>query len=180
MKKKLSVEAAFVSHWQELCRYVERRMPNISSDAADIVQLAFSRLTETEAKQDVKNTRAFLYKTAHNIAVDEIRHERVCEQYRKETVENSEAGTNLPHASGYDAEKHLLERERLRVLEQVIKKLPKKRRRIFVLNRVHGLSYDEIAAQEGMSKSAVTRHVFRALEDCRREMEDAFPDEKVG
>ena len=37
-------------------------------------------------------------------------------------------------------------------------------RQVFVLNRVEGLSYDEIATRLGISVSSVQKHLARALQ----------------
>jgi RNA polymerase sigma-70 factor (ECF subfamily) len=45
--------------------------------------------------------------------------------------------------------------------------LPERTRQIFLLNRVHACSYDEIAAAFGLSYSTVEREIARALLACR-------------
>ena len=77
-------------------------------------------------------------------------------------------------ADDISPEQIALQGERLRVLQQTIAGLPRKRRRVFVLNRVHGLSYAEIAGRENMTESAVSRHVFRALYDCQLALAKVF------
>lgn len=55
-------------------------------------------------------------------------------------------------------------------LERVVRAvtaLPERTRQIFLLNRVHACSYDEIAAALGLSYSTVEREIARALLACR-------------
>lgn len=172
VKKAKYLEGIFMRHWAGLCRYVEYSLPRSNGlEAADIAQSVFSKLAERSELQTIKNEKAFLYRAAHNIAIDAVRHERICERHRQSVLAEE---ISLVPAEENHTEKLALQRERLRVLSVIIKKMPRKRQRIFVLNRVHGLSYDEIARKEGMKKTAVSRHIFRALEECRAEMDRIF------
>lgn len=54
-------------------------------------------------------------------------------------------------------------RRRLRQLEGAVAELPERTRRIFVLNRLHGETYQEIADRLGVSVSTVQKHLMRAL-----------------
>ncbi len=179
VKREQFLESAFVRHWAGLYRYVKRTLPGAGGDAADIAQSAFSKLAELPEPDKIQNTKAFLYKTAHNLAIDGLRHAQVQHKHTVEVL-RSQTLTGSPEYNGQtDSEDIVLKRERLAMLMKIIEKMPGKRKRIFVLNRVHGLSYDEIAKREGMKKTAVTRHIFRALEDCRREMDEIFEQEML-
>ena len=48
---------------------------------------------------------------------------------------------------------------------EALRTMPEKRRRIFILNRLEGLSYTEIARRTGIGRTAVTKHVARATAD---------------
>ena len=45
--------------------------------------------------------------------------------------------------------------------------LPERTRHIFLLNRIHGKSYSEIASLLDISSSAVEKHMMRALQACK-------------
>jgi RNA polymerase sigma factor (sigma-70 family) len=56
-----------------------------------------------------------------------------------------------------------LARERAAALSAVIEKLPRRQRQALLLNRLHDMSYSEIAERIGSSKSDVRRLIVRAL-----------------
>lgn len=59
-------------------------------------------------------------------------------------------------------------REELRSLRAALRTLPRRARRVLLLNRLDGLSYAEIAHALGVSVSTVEKDMIRALEVCRR------------
>jgi RNA polymerase sigma-70 factor (ECF subfamily) len=61
-----------------------------------------------------------------------------------------------------------LYRSELRRLLEAIAQLPARRRQAFVLNRISGLSYDEIAAHMGISRNTVISQVVAAMAELDR------------
>lgn len=71
-----------------------------------------------------------------------------------------------------------LERERA-ILRAIMQKLPPQTRRVFRLNRVHGLEHQEIAVRLNMRISTVKDHLIRAAKIYAHELEhlkDQWPD----
>ena len=54
-----------------------------------------------------------------------------------------------------------------RRVEAALRGLPERTRRIFLLNRIHGRTYAEIAQAMQLSQSAVEKHMMRALDACK-------------
>ena len=48
--------------------------------------------------------------------------------------------------------------------------LPERCRQAFLLHRVSGLSYNDIARELGVSVSSVEKYILQALKHCRREL----------
>jgi RNA polymerase sigma-70 factor (ECF subfamily) len=57
-------------------------------------------------------------------------------------------------------------RQELRSIDDALAALPTRTRHIFLLNRVHGRSFSEIAEVLGISRRAVTKHMARAVAVC--------------
>lgn len=55
------------------------------------------------------------------------------------------------------------ERERLVRVKEGLAKLPPRTREIFLMHRLAGFKYREIAAQYGISQSAVEKHIAEAV-----------------
>ncbi|WP_363092152.1 sigma factor-like helix-turn-helix DNA-binding protein [Nitrobacter sp. 62-23] len=58
------------------------------------------------------------------------------------------------------------------IICDVIRALPERSRHIFLLNRIHGRNYREIACALGISTGAVEKHMMRALKAIRAGAED--------
>jgi RNA polymerase sigma factor (sigma-70 family) len=75
-------------------------------------------------------------------------------------------------ASTRTPEQDAISRDLLDRIGAAIDALPSRCREAFVLNRIHGLSHEEVARQMGISRSAVEKHVMRGLHACRAIMID--------
>lgn len=68
--------------------------------------------------------------------------------------------------------------KKIRKLNSIIERLPKKRREIFKLHKINNLTYEEISDAHLISKKTIANHIYLATLFIRKEMEDA--DRSVG
>ena len=132
--------------------YVESR-----EDAEDVIQEAYVRLLRYSAEHDVENPEHLLYSTARNLAVDARR--------RRKARKGTEARYALLEACALDwpaSDEVLDARQRLKRVEAAITLLPPRCQEVFLLHRLDGMSYSEIATHCGISVSAVEKHIARA------------------
>lgn len=99
-----------------------------------------------------------MVRVAVNLAFDEHRHERV----RAEVSESIHDLVNLwddqrPH------DEVLVAYERLERVDAVLERLGSRTREVFLMHRIDGLKYREIAARLGITVSAVEKHVAKAV-----------------
>lgn len=154
----------------ELVNYVQGKWRKAPEDARDIVQQAFERYMCVAEPQKIEQPRAYLYQLVRNLAVDGLRRDKVrAEHARREASSEEPACVDAPLRS-------VLGGERLQVLQRIIETLPAKRRRAFVLSRVHQMSYREIAEAMGISTDGVKKHVLRALETCQTQLLNRFEE----
>lgn len=141
----------------DLLRYVGRRVDD-SALSEDIVQEAYLRLIAYEAKPDniVSNASALLRRISLNLARDHYRRAG-----RLTVVELSE---DIP-CQQPTAQQQLERRQLIAIVEEVLKAMPPLRREVFIRRRVHGQSAGEVAEALGLSPSAVSNHVARAMFD---------------
>jgi DNA-directed RNA polymerase specialized sigma24 family protein len=64
------LDRIYRQHWDEICRYVRRSFGAGPPDPEDVAQAAFARFAALDVEVQVANPRAFLFRTAHNIAID--------------------------------------------------------------------------------------------------------------
>ncbi len=165
---------AYERYSDEIVRYLSTRLRGRQGEADDIMQTAFVKLAIKSTAEDVTETRGFLYRVAKNLMVDGSRKRLVREKYAKNILDEEYQSSVQNYCS---TEQLVLQRERLRLLEGIIKTLPARRRRVFILNRIHGLSYAEIAKEVGLTIEGVRKHVSRALADCEAGLQHIYGDD---
>jgi RNA polymerase sigma-70 factor (ECF subfamily) len=116
----------------------------------------------------VRNQRAYLFRIAHNVLVEERR--RIA--FRR-TVAANLLTRSPAWADELTPERLLIGTEHLNILRSVIDTAPEVRRRSFILNRLDGLPCAEIARRTGYSESAVKKHVNLLLVDLETAMKRA-------
>lgn len=163
-----SIEALFTDHSQRLVSYL-RSKTGCQEDAEDIAQTAFIRVDKASSNGVIANPKAYLYQTASNILVDMKRRERVHESYLREATVH--AGgiadvSNQPHAPSPDLT--LDSANNLKRVERAVARLPHQCRQAFLMHRIKGLSYAEIADILGVSVSSVEKYILQALRHCRQ------------
>lgn len=142
--------------WRRILQAVRRAVRG-DDRAEDLLHSAFVRLAEYSERNSVDNPAGFLVRTAANMAVDEQRRIRV----RREAP--IDVAGLLQIADGQPLHPEALEaRERLQKVLAGLESLGPRTREIFLLHRLDGLKYRDIAAQLGISVSAVEKHVAKA------------------
>lgn len=66
----------------------------------------------------------------------------------------------------------VLYRSELHRLLHSIAQLPPRRREAFILNRIEGLSYDEVAERMGISRNTVITQIVSALAELDRQLSE--------
>lgn len=132
------------------------------------MQEAFLKAYEAEHTTEIKEPRAFLFRTAKNLALNEQDKRRT---RRTDAVADFEALTVLldVHADNSgDPEAQALVRERLAEARGAIDQLSPRVREVFVLRKVYGLKQREIAERLGIAESTVEKHIARGLTEMSR------------
>ena len=133
-------------------------------EAAEAVQEAFIKLWKNCQKVDPSKARAFLYKVANNLSLNVIKHEKVKLNYKKDHDEK--ASTNEDPSFEMETD------EFKEKLETALAQLKEKQRTTFLMHRIDGLSYKEIAALEGVSLKAVEKRMHQALVSLREKIKN--------
>ncbi|MBI1648835.1 RNA polymerase sigma factor [Hyphomicrobium sulfonivorans] len=152
---------AIEEHYEEMKATLRRR--GHGSDAADIIHELYIRFAEQPEKLGrAHSIRAFLSRAAVNLGIDRARRNGL----EQRIFSGSEAeGLAVPAST--PAPDFMLEvTDRLRRLKDAIGELPRTRRAIFVLHRLHQLPPDAIARKLGITRVTVDRHLRAALLHC--------------
>lgn len=152
--------------WPVLVAYFLRRVDN-RAEAEDLTQDVFKRLLTSDAS-GVQSAEAYVFRVASNLLADRARRSKVRNDYL-----HTSAHTDERNIEWIDPSRIASNHEAIDVLVASISALPKRTREIFVLYRFEGMSQDEIAESIGVSKSAVKKHVAKALRHLVVQMRDS-------
>ncbi len=126
------------------------------ADAEDLLHEALVR-TLRRGPDGVGNVEAFVVQSARHQACDDARRAR-----HPASPVGLDAGAfeiGDPHPLP-DEQAEM--RQRLARVRSGVKRLPARTREIFLMHRLDGMKYREIAASLGISQSAVEKHIARA------------------
>jgi RNA polymerase sigma factor (sigma-70 family) len=161
-EKLLSV---FAHYRAALLRFLTRRVGNVEA-AKDLTQETWLKLASGPAPAGVINPQAYLFRVASNLATDSRR----AEQRRALSATDAQALLEIPDQAP-DPAATTEGRLQIAALRRALAEMPERRRAIFVLSRVQGLSHREIAERFAISTRTVEKEVVRALYHCAARLE---------
>ncbi len=129
------------------------------NESEDVIHDSFIRLYDhLDTNQFDKNLRGWLFRVAHNLAMDTFRAARKIQQ------PDAEGGNFLERLidSSFSPEEHAIKNEEIHKIASALKRLTQQQRSA-VLLRAEELRYREIAALLGVSTKRVSELVQRAL-----------------
>ena len=152
--------AIFKSNSKTIFNYIYYKYGN-EEKAYDAVQEAFVKLWENCAKVAPEKAKAFVYKVANNLYLNVLKAEKVRLKYAE----------NAPKLSQESPEFLLEEKEFKDKLDRALNSLPENQRTVFLLNRIDGKKYAEIADMEGVSVKAIEKRMHLALKSLRSQID---------
>ncbi|VUD56389.1 putative RNA polymerase sigma factor FecI [Thalassocella blandensis] len=162
MNKSSFIKTMFVKYQSDLKRFVTLKFGDVD-EAEDIVQDAFHNFLRTDTPETLENPRAYLYQTAHNLALNRIRKRKHHESYI--AIDHNEEESRSPERITA-GEKDLLS------VQRSLTNLPPKCHKAFVMSRVDGKSYHDIADELGVSVSSVEKYMMRAMNFLRENFDE--------
>jgi RNA polymerase sigma-70 factor (ECF subfamily) len=158
-------EAAFAEIY---LRYTEKLYPHVAKllDADDwaeeIVQDVFTKLWQVrESLTTIENPNAYLYRMAANRTIDHMRKMATEVKMQYHIARQAEDHLRAETATGEKLD------ARMAGIKEVVEQLSPQRKLVFKLRHEEGLSYEEIAQQLNLSKSAVRDYLRLALQTIR-------------
>ncbi len=154
------IKRLFLAHGREVQTYLTRRLRDAET-AADLTQETFLRFAEQQkagAASTIVHERSYLYRTAHNLAVDHVRQlqrERIA-VLSDETFEAIADDSPTP-------EQTAVGRAELELMRAALAELPERTRQVFALVRIEGRTYRDVAARLEISESSVQKHLAKAI-----------------
>lgn len=139
-------------------------------DVKDVAQESVARLLRYRDSEPPDAWTALLYRIAINVTRDRARRDRHATPGESSGVEaDAIAADDSP-------EQHASDLEVLARVRAAILRLPPRCRAVYLMHRVEGQSYPEIARRCGISTKAVEKHMSHALRVLRDAREHAGAD----
>ena len=133
------------------------------SDINDMVQNVFIKLWENCKKVALDKARAFLFRVAKNLMLNELKHEKVVLEYQKQPF--------LSHTN--ETPEFLMQEEQfLKKYQAALGKLTEEQRAVFLLNKIEGKKFQEIAEMLGITKKVVEYRIYSAFKILKDEVKE--------
>ncbi len=151
------LEAVYDAHASGLFHYLAT-ITKTETDARDLLQELFIKLAKGGGAR-ARNEKAFLYRMAHNVAIDWLRRRRTwqdSEERLQKELESARQDAADPDtarlASGF---------------EEAMKTLPDEQRTVAQLKLWDGLTFEEIAEAQGIPLNTAASRYRYAIEKLR-------------
>lgn len=128
----------------------------------DKVHEAFIKLWNNCKSVAPEKARSFLFTVINNITLNEIKHNKVVLKFQ----------SSKPKAYTNETPQFIMEeQEYLQKYQNALAKLSEGQRIAFLLNRIEGKRHKEIAEMLNISRKAVEKRIYTALEKLRQEID---------
>lgn len=135
--------------------------------AEDVAQNLWIKIQRVEDHPPVINKRAYLFRLISHLSIDHLR----SVQRHDKLFQSGEAFHDRPDDQP-DAERQLLDKEKLAQLHEAVEKLPPRCRQVFQLIKIEERTIGETATQLGISQDMVRKHIRHALLLCHQYLHD--------
>lgn len=147
-------------HEAALRGWLHARFPDVA-DVDDVVQESLVRVMRARATVRPGGVKAFLFTTARNLAVDQLRRRQVAWIDPVAEIEALSVYDEAPSAA--DSAAH---HQELELLTLAIQSLPARCRQVLTLRKIYGLSQRDIARQLDISEHTVEAQVGNGVRRC--------------
>jgi len=149
----------FKKHAKSLRNFLFYKYGN-KDQAEDLVQEAFIKLWQNCSSVPIEKAKSYLYTIANNSSLNEIKHQKVVLHY-----ENNFTGLDKTNENP----EYILEEKQFKEkLLNAIENLNETQRVAFLMHRIDGKKYSEIAEELNISVKAVEKRIHLALVELRK------------
>jgi len=164
--REASFEELVRRYQRPIAAYVYRMVGDYDA-ALDLTQEVFIKVYNSLARYRSEfKFSTWIYKIAHNAAIDHLRRHAVREQTLTGSVEGERREVAI-ESRRLTPEQESERKERRSEIESVVQLLQASYRELIILRHSHDLSYDEIAEVTGLPLGTVKNRLFRARETMR-------------
>ncbi|HEX2935070.1 MAG TPA: RNA polymerase sigma-70 factor [Bacteroidales bacterium] len=162
----LVFEQVFKKYYATLC-FEARGYLGVKHLVEEVVCDVFTRIWQNRDTLYIKTSlREYLIKAVHNTCIDYYRHLKAQDKLKEGFEQKQEIAITLKDI-GENPLDYILTQELEQRINKAIELLPEQYKKTFTLSRFHDLTYDEIAAEMGISVNSVKTNIKNALSKLR-------------
>jgi len=159
---ELIFSSFFKSQIKSLRNFLFYKFGNMQQ-AEDLAQEAFVKLWQNCSAVPLEKPKSYIYTIANNSSLNQIAHQKVVLRYEKNFTGLDKTNENP---------EYILEEKQFQTkLLKAIEKLNEKQRTAFLMHRIDGKKYSEIALDLNISVKAVEKRIHLALLSLRKEID---------
>jgi RNA polymerase sigma factor (sigma-70 family) len=166
--KEAVVRELAARHGGALHQFLASRLRNALAEVPDLVQEVFLRFLRVNRLESVRSPEAYLFGIARHV----LHQHRAEAAAAPETVDIADVLAELEEAPASDPAAQLELRQRIEDFHRALSRMPPNVYATLILNRVAGLTLEEVAQRLGVSRGMTKKYLAAALQQCRkRELE---------
>jgi RNA polymerase sigma-70 factor (ECF subfamily) len=160
--QEIVFQHVYNTHVKDLNNYLYYKYGD-QYNPSDKAQDAFIKLWDNCKKVTVSKAKAYLFKVANNLMLNEIKHQKVVLKYQQ-----------IDHRQhNYETPEFLIEKDQyLEKYKKALGNLSEEQRVAFLLNKVEGKKHSEIADMLGITKKVVEYRIYSAFKILKSELDN--------
>jgi len=151
-------KSLFDRHFDPLRRFLYYRCADPDL-ATDIAQDTFMRIWEKQLAPLPGSEKALLYKIANDLLISSLRKKKTALEFAKIPQDDRDEAT---------PEQEMAYQELKQKYEKALDEMPENQRVVFLMNRMDGENYSEIAQRLSLSVKAIEKRMSKALAFLRQ------------
>jgi RNA polymerase sigma-70 factor (ECF subfamily) len=151
-----------------LCAYGNQFLGDLDA-AEEVVQEIMFRIWTNRSSLVIETSmKSYLFRAVRNSCMNVLKHQKVRQEF---------AASKDQDAIDYQQsrEDEMIVSELEQKIREAIDHLPMERRKVFIMSRYDGMTYNQIAEKLGISVKTVENQMGKALKSLREELSDYLP-----
>lgn len=165
--KSAFVAAIAHEHGLKLRRFLVARLREASSDVPDLIQEIYLRLLRVPRHDSIRSPQAYLFTVARHV----LSQHKMNIAATPESVELLSMLDEMTAPAAENPETQADVRQRVEILENLLKECAPRVRAAFLLHRRFGYSVEEVATELGVSRPMAKKYLEKAVAYCKKRLE---------
>lgn len=168
IRTKADFERIFTTWYSQLCGYANGFLQDLDASEEVVQEVMVKIWINRETLAITTSMRSYLFRSVRNGCLNVLKHIQIRDEY-KSFREREDSLFQRSH------EEEVMISELEEKIRRAIDSLPMERRKVFILSRYQGMTYQQVADTLGISVKTVENQMGKALKFLRDELADYLP-----